>query len=94
MFMGATKRFIEKMIQSMTGHSETKFVGRYDLVTYWVPMAVSFPLFTRQIENGGPVTVTHRDMVRYFMTIPEAVSLVLQAATFGHGGELVRLGYG
>ena len=90
--MGATKRFIEKIIQSMDNDT-TKFVAvRFGNVLGSNGSII--PLFKKQIENGGPLTITDRRIIRYFMTIPEAVSLVLQAATFGKGGEIFVLDMG
>ena len=91
--MGATKRFSELILQSLAVHTSTRMtMVRFGNVIGSSGSAI--PLFQEQIKEGGPVTVTHPEVIRYFMSIPEAAELVIQAGAMGKGGDVFVLDMG
>ena len=95
--MGASKRFAEMILQSLATDIENKSNTKMTMVRFGNVLGSSgsaLPLFKRQIQDGGPVTVTDPEIIRYFMTIPEAATLVIQAGAMGDGGDLFLLDMG
>jgi FlaA1/EpsC-like NDP-sugar epimerase len=95
--MGATKRFAEMILQSLSTKDDIKNKTRITMVRFGNVIGSSgsaIPLFQQQIKDGGPVTVTHSEVIRYFMSIPEAAELVIQAGAMGKGGDVFVLDMG
>ena len=92
--MGATKRYAELIVQEQQAHTKTTKFSAVRFGNVLGSNGSVIPLFKKQIADGGPVTVTHQDITRYFMTIPEAVGLILQCGVYAQGGEVFILDMG